>query len=404
VYRNRNANGDAFASSPSQRFRVGAFPNAIAASDWNNDTHVDLAVLDNQSGDVTTLTNDSTGRFAVKQVNRSVGALARSLKVADFNHDGVADLATATYLMSTVSVLQGRGDGTFEPAADFWAGDGPTSVAVGDFDGSGRSDIVTGRVGDDTLALLVNESPQPSDGVVATRDIPYVPAAGDPTAAHHTLDVWTPSQATPSFAGRGKKYPVVVFAHGGSGISGDKTMVAYLMRSLARAGVVGVSIDYRLDGPAHYADTQAEDYAAAFRWVRANIGAARFGGDPDNIVVAGTSQGSATAARFANAPTYAKEHQHIRGLFVVGVAPHCAAEVVAGLTPPPSLAVSGDTDGEAGSDDNGRECIEVVHARGAYGEFVEVPHRDHFTVVSNLARPTDLGRAALLRFLARVTR
>jgi acetyl esterase/lipase len=402
VYLNRNAGGGAFEASPSQRFRVGAFPNAIASADWNDDEHADLAVLDNQSGDVTTLTNDGTGHFEVKQENRSVGALPRSLKVADFNGDGVADLATATYLMSTVSVLEGHGDGTFEPAADFWAGDQPTSVAVGHFDDDNRVDVVAGRVGDDTLGLLLNETPRRSDGVVATRDIPYVSPAGDPTAAHHTLDVWTPAAGTPSFAGRGKPYPVVMFAHGGAGISGDKTMVSLLMRSLAREGIVGVSIDYRLDGPPHYADTQAEDYANAFRWVRANIGLPRFGGDPENVVVAGTSQGAATAARFASAPLYAKERLHIRGVFVVGVAQHCAADAAAGLPPRPSLAVSGDTGGEAGSN-TGQEFVQVVRTRGAYGEFVEVPNRDHFTVVSNLARPNDLGRAALLRFLQRVT-
>ncbi|HUR78179.1 MAG TPA: FG-GAP-like repeat-containing protein [Acidimicrobiales bacterium] len=404
VYINRNAEGAAFASTPSQRLRVGAMPIAIAAADWNDDAHVDLAVLDNQSGDVTTLNNNGAGSFAVKQVNRSVGALPRSLKVTDFNRDGVADLATATYLMSTVSVLQGHGDGTFDPAVDFWAGDQPTSVEVGLFDDDNRPDIVAGRVGDDTLALLVNETPRPSDGVVATRDIPYVASADDPTAAHHTLDVWTPSRTTPSFAGRGKPYPVVMFAHGGAGISGDKTMVASLMRSLARAGIVGVSIDYRLDGPAHYADTQAEDYANAFRWVRANIGLPRFGGDPENVIVAGTSQGAATAARFASAPIYAKEHWHILGLFVVGVAAHCVADAAAGLPPRPSLAVSGDHGGEADGATNAQRFAEVVQARGAYGKFVQVPNRDHFTVVSNLARSGDPGRTALLEFLQRAVR
>lgn len=42
---------------------------------------------------------------------------------------------------------------------------------------------------------------------------------------------------------------MVFFAHGGGGVGGDKTMVSYLMRSLGREGIVGVSTDYRLGGP-----------------------------------------------------------------------------------------------------------------------------------------------------------
>src|SRR5262245_44052890 len=50
-----------------------------------------------------------------------VGASPQAVVAADFNHDGVPDLAVDNS-NSTVSVLLGNGDGTFQPARDFAAG------------------------------------------------------------------------------------------------------------------------------------------------------------------------------------------------------------------------------------------------------------------------------------------
>jgi hypothetical protein len=60
---------------------------------------------------------------------------------ADFNHDGNLDLAVADYLASEVSILLGKGDGTFQKALNFSA-DSPVGLAAGDLNGDGNLDLV----------------------------------------------------------------------------------------------------------------------------------------------------------------------------------------------------------------------------------------------------------------------
>ena len=53
-----------------------------------------------------------------------------------------ADLVTANYRLATVSVLLGNGDGTFQPRSRYATGAGPIAVAVADFNGDGKLDLV----------------------------------------------------------------------------------------------------------------------------------------------------------------------------------------------------------------------------------------------------------------------
>ena len=74
-------------------------------------------------------------------VNYNVGTNPFSVAVGDFNGDGKPDLVVTNYTSSTsdnsVSVLLGNGDGTFQPALNSAAGTDLISVAVGDFSGDG---------------------------------------------------------------------------------------------------------------------------------------------------------------------------------------------------------------------------------------------------------------------------
>ena len=82
----------------------------------------------------------------------------------DFNGDGKANLVTANYGAGTVSVLldttpAGATAPTFAPQVTFAVGSGPTWVAVGDFNGDGRPDVVTANNGAGTVSVLLNTTP-----------------------------------------------------------------------------------------------------------------------------------------------------------------------------------------------------------------------------------------------------
>jgi len=111
----------------------------------------------------------------------------------------------------------------------------------------------------------------------------------------HRLDVHTGDEPS------GAPAPVFVFVHGGGFVAGDKcrpgTPVYDLVGAWAvRHGWVGVNITYRYAPEATW-PAGAEDVAAAVGWLRANI--ARYGGDPDRIIVAGNSAGATHVADFA---------------------------------------------------------------------------------------------------------
>src|SRR3989442_1126557 len=55
----------------------------------------------------------------------------------------------------TVSVLLGNGDGTFQPAQSFAAGSYARAVAVGDFNGDGRPDLVVANYYNNDVSVLL---------------------------------------------------------------------------------------------------------------------------------------------------------------------------------------------------------------------------------------------------------
>ena len=100
----------------------------------------DLAVTQAGTKLLTVLLGRGDGTFQSGSAY-AVGSNPAFILATDVNNDNVPDLVTANQSGNTFSVLLGNGDGTFKPSLDFVAGNSPRALATGDFNGDGRIQI-----------------------------------------------------------------------------------------------------------------------------------------------------------------------------------------------------------------------------------------------------------------------
>jgi hypothetical protein len=78
----------------------------------------------------------------------------QSVATGDFNHDGATDLATVNVAYSTVGVLLGHGDRTFADPVTYTVGTSIVVVAAGDFEGDGNLDLAVADSGGRAVAVM----------------------------------------------------------------------------------------------------------------------------------------------------------------------------------------------------------------------------------------------------------
>jgi hypothetical protein len=132
---------------------TGQQPISVAVADFDRDGLPDLATADFNANRVTVLRNNGNGTFSTL-ATPATGAGPVCVAVADFDRDGLPDLATADLFSDRVTVLRNNGDGTFSTLATPATGSGPTSVAVADFDRDGRPDLATADRGSNRVTVL----------------------------------------------------------------------------------------------------------------------------------------------------------------------------------------------------------------------------------------------------------
>src|SRR5262249_46574313 len=151
-------------------FTVGKGPVSIAVNDFNGDGKLDLAVANVESEDVSVLIGTGAGGFGAP-LNLAIGvptptgcfaflcdtALGpNSVAAGDLNGDGKSDLAVSNARSGTVSVLLGNGTGGFSTPTDFAVGTQPVSVVVSDFNGDGKKDLAIANHGSNDVSILIN--------------------------------------------------------------------------------------------------------------------------------------------------------------------------------------------------------------------------------------------------------
>jgi FG-GAP-like repeat/FG-GAP repeat len=139
---------------------VGSRPESVTVGDFNGDGRLDLATVNSGTDTVAILLGLGDGTFQAPQDFGVPREGPGSITVGHFNGDGRPDLATAnSFPFDSVSILLGRGDGTLQDAESFGVGFRPQSITVGDFNGDGRLDVVTGNIEDNTVSILLNNTP-----------------------------------------------------------------------------------------------------------------------------------------------------------------------------------------------------------------------------------------------------
>ena len=141
-------------------YGVGLGPDCLIAADLDGDGKMDLLVLNSVDNTIDFMKGDGTGKFSHQTIIPlglgQQGVEPQSMAAADFNHDGKLDLAvTVTGVASNgIKVLLGDGKGGFPTSRIYHVGLEPEFVTIADVDQDGNADILAMNAAEDTLSVL----------------------------------------------------------------------------------------------------------------------------------------------------------------------------------------------------------------------------------------------------------
>lgn len=155
-------NGDGTFSG-TQSLALTSGPGSLVVGDINGDGALDIAAAAySGSTNLAIFLGNGDGTFQTR-IDQFLGSQSLALSLGDLNGDGIADIVNTNYSLNGVNVLLGNGDGTFSSQTSFGAGSGTSDVELGDVNGDGILDIITANggfgytssVGSDDISVLL---------------------------------------------------------------------------------------------------------------------------------------------------------------------------------------------------------------------------------------------------------
>jgi hypothetical protein len=152
---------------------LGGPAGPIAVGDANQDGRADILAARADSGSVYVYLGDGRGRFTSSAGSPfAAGDRPEDITLADFNEDGLTDLAAANHETNYATVLLGDGKGAFAPPSPpritVPSRPHPHGVAAGDFDGDGHVDLAI-ESWQDNAVLIFNGNGQAAFSTEPTR-------------------------------------------------------------------------------------------------------------------------------------------------------------------------------------------------------------------------------------------
>ncbi|CAF1627541.1 unnamed protein product, partial [Adineta ricciae] len=147
-----------FVSLPAYSTGVFSRPMSIVIGDFNNDTQLDVAVVNSRTDNLMVLLGSTFGTFMSEQIySTGNGSHSCSIAIADLNRDNQSDIVVSNSGNDNIGIFLGKSNGTFANQSIYSTGlqSQPSSVRIGDFNNDTLLDIVVANYGSNTVGVFL---------------------------------------------------------------------------------------------------------------------------------------------------------------------------------------------------------------------------------------------------------